>query len=267
MTSDRTPLRERLEKDSDTTFPRETIGFAAQRLMERETDGLCGAGHGERSAERINQCRGTLDRDWQTQAGTVELRIPKLRRGSYFPAFLEPRRTAEKALTAVIQVACVQGVSTRSVDDLVRAMGMDGISKSQVSRLVRRDLWAGAGVPHPPDRGGLAPGPAGRDLRPRPPRRACVSGAVIIAVDGVAQGSVDAVDGIATQGPTPTDAVHGTVRPPAHQREDVGPVSRGQEHASHAPGDSYQRPFVLTGQQARLGFAQTRHGRAAPGPA
>jgi len=72
---------------------------------------------------------------WETRAGSVELRIPKLRRGSYFPGFLEPRRMAEKALTAVIQEACIHGVSTRSVDDLVKALGMSGISKSQVSRL------------------------------------------------------------------------------------------------------------------------------------
>ena len=72
---------------------------------------------------------------WETRAGTVELRIPKLRKGSYFPGFLEPRRMAEKALTAVIQEAYVQGISTRSVDELVKAMGMTGISKSQVSRL------------------------------------------------------------------------------------------------------------------------------------
>ena len=77
----------------------------------------------------------TRDRDWQTRAGTVELRIPKLRKGSYFPSFLEPRRMAEKALTAVIQEAYVQGISTRSVDNLVQAMGGTGVSKSQVSRL------------------------------------------------------------------------------------------------------------------------------------
>ncbi len=135
MTDDKIALRELLEKGSDATFLREMIGFAAQRLMELETDTLCGAGHGERSPERVNQRNGFRDRDWQTRVGTVELRIPKLRKGSYFPAFLEPRRTAEKALTAVIQEAYVQGISTRSVDDLVRAMGMDGISKSQVSRL------------------------------------------------------------------------------------------------------------------------------------
>jgi len=111
------------------------VGFAAQRLMELEVESLTGAAHGERSPERINHRNGYRDRDWETGAGTVELRIPKLRKGSYFPAFLEPRRMAEKALAAVIQEAYVQGVSTRSVDELVKAMGMTGISKSQVSRL------------------------------------------------------------------------------------------------------------------------------------
>src|SRR4030088_1417607 len=135
MTEDKIALRALLEKGSDATFLREMIGFAAQRLMELETDSVCGAGHGERSADRRNQRNGYRERDWETRAGTVELRIPKLRKGSYFPGFLEPRRTAEKALTAVIQEAYVQGISTRSVDELVRAMGMTGISKSQVSRL------------------------------------------------------------------------------------------------------------------------------------
>jgi len=135
MTDDKIALRALLEKGSDATFLREMIGFAAERLMALETESVCGAGHGERSAERRNQRNGYRDRDWETRAGTVELRIPKLRKGSYFPAFLEPRRLAEKALTAVIQEAYIQGVSTRSVDELVKAMGMDGISKSQVSRL------------------------------------------------------------------------------------------------------------------------------------
>ena len=135
MTDDKIALRALLEKGSDTTFLREMIGFAAERLMQLETDTLCGASAHERSADRTNQRNGYRDRDWQTRAGTVELRIPKLRRGTYFPGFLEPRRMAEKALTAVIQEAHIQGISTRSVDDLVRSMGMDGISKSQVSRL------------------------------------------------------------------------------------------------------------------------------------
>ncbi|OYV53899.1 MAG: IS256 family transposase [Acidiphilium sp. 20-67-58] len=135
MTEDKIALSTLLEKSSDASFLREMIGFAAERLMALETETLCNAAPGERSIERLNQRNGYRDRDWQTRAGTVELRIPKLRRGSYFPAFLEPRRMAEKALTAVIQEAYIQGISTRSVDDLVKAMGMDGISKSQVSRL------------------------------------------------------------------------------------------------------------------------------------
>src|SRR6476620_7853156 len=135
MTDDKIALQTLLEKSSDASLLREMIGFAAQRLMALETDALCGAGHGERTAERINQRNGFRDRDWETRAGTVELRIPKLRKGSYFPGFLEPRRMAEKALTAVIQEAYIQGISTRSVDELVKAMGMSGISKSQVSRL------------------------------------------------------------------------------------------------------------------------------------
>ena len=124
MTDDKMALRALLEKGSDATFLRDTIGFAAQRLMELETEGLCGAGPGERSPDRINQRNGYRERDWQTRAGSVELRIPKLRKGSYFPAFLEPRRLAEKALTAVVQEAYIQGISTRSVDELVKAMGM-----------------------------------------------------------------------------------------------------------------------------------------------
>ena len=135
MTEDKIALRALLEKGSDTTFLREMIGFAAERLMALETEQLCGAAPGERTPERRNQRNGYRDRDWETRAGTVELRIPKLRHGSYFPAFLEPRRMAEKALTAVIQEAYIQGISTRSVDELVKALGMEGISKSQVSRL------------------------------------------------------------------------------------------------------------------------------------
>jgi len=135
MTDEMMSLRVLLEKSSDADFLREMIGFTAQRLMELEVEGLTGAAHGERNPERMTQRNGYRDRPWETRAGTVELRIPKLRKGSYFPAFLEPRRLAEKALAAVVQEAYVHGVSTRSVDDLVKAMGMTGISKSQVSRL------------------------------------------------------------------------------------------------------------------------------------
>ena len=103
--------------------------------MALDVDQLCGAEAHERSAERVNHRNGYRRRRWETRAGAIDVQIPKLRKGTYFPEFLEPRRVAEKAMTAVIQEAYIQGVSTRSVDDLVKAMGMTGVSKSQVSRL------------------------------------------------------------------------------------------------------------------------------------
>ena len=128
-------LAELVEKGADADLLREMIQYVAQRMMDMDVEGLCAAGYAERSPERLNSRNGYRERLWETRAGSVDLKIPKLRKGSYFPGFLEPRRTAEKALAAVIQEAYVQGISTRSVDELVKAMGMSGISKSQVSRL------------------------------------------------------------------------------------------------------------------------------------
>lgn len=135
MTKTSIALTELAEKGGDVDLVREMLRFMAQRLMEADVEGLCGAPYGERSIPRENSRNGYRDRTWGTRTGAIDLRIPKLRKGSYFPGFLEPRRTAEKALTAVIQEAYIHGISTRSVDDLVKAMGMSGISKSQVSRL------------------------------------------------------------------------------------------------------------------------------------
>jgi len=135
MTDERMALKALVEKTSDADLLNEMIGFAANRLMALEADALCNAGRHERTADRVNYRNGYRDRMWETRAGSVELKIPKLRKGCYFPMFLEHRRTAERALIAVIQEAYVQGISTRSVDDLVKAMGMTGISKSEVSRL------------------------------------------------------------------------------------------------------------------------------------
>jgi len=135
MTKPMMDLRELVEKSGDADLLKEMIGFAAERLMELEVGVRAGAAYGEKDPERKAQRNGYRERDWQTRAGNVELRIPKLRTGSYFPSFLEPRRAVEKALTAVIQEAYIQGVSTRAMDDLVQAMGGTGISKSQVSRL------------------------------------------------------------------------------------------------------------------------------------
>ena len=136
MTDDRMALMELIEKGADGDLVREMLAFAAERIMEIEVEARTGAEHGSRSPARTNHRNGYRDRAWETRAGRIDLEIPKLRKGTYLPSFLEPRRTAEKALVAVIQEAYVKGISTRSVDDLIKAMGGSGISKSQVSRLV-----------------------------------------------------------------------------------------------------------------------------------
>jgi len=135
MTDDRMALIELIEKGADSDLVRELLAFAADRMMELEVEARTGAPAGARSPDRLTQRNGYRDRPWDTRVGRIDLSIPKLRKGSYLPTFLEPRRTAEKALTAVIQEAYVHGISTRAVDDLVKAMGGSGISKSQVSRL------------------------------------------------------------------------------------------------------------------------------------
>ena len=135
MTDEMMSLRTLLEKSSDADLLREMVGFAAQRLMELEVESLTGAAHGERSPERINHRNGYRERTGRRAPGRSSCASPSCARAATSRCFLEPRRMAEKALAAVIQEAYVQGVSTRSVDDLVKAMGMTGISKSQVSRL------------------------------------------------------------------------------------------------------------------------------------
>ncbi len=135
MTTATMALTELAEKGADVDMLRQMVQFMAQRLMELDVEVRCGAAYDEKNPARLNSRNGYRERTWDTRAGSVELKIPKLRCGSYLPEFLEPRRTAEKALTAVIQEAYVQGISTRSVDELVKALGMSGVSKSQVSRL------------------------------------------------------------------------------------------------------------------------------------
>jgi transposase-like protein len=137
MTEEKMALLELLQKSGGGDFLKEMAELVLQRLMEFEVDGVVGAGRHERSAGRTTWRNGYRDRALETRLGTLDLRIPKLRQGSYFPGFLEPRKTTERALVAVIQEAWIHGVSTRKVDDLVQAMGMSGISKSQVSTLCK----------------------------------------------------------------------------------------------------------------------------------
>jgi putative transposase len=137
MTEDRLPLAELLEKAGDADFLRAVAEAVLQLLMESDVEGLIGAARHERTAERLNYRNGYRERALDTRLGTLQLRVPKLRQGAYFPPFLEPRKVSEKALVAVIQEAWIGGVSTRRVDELVRAMGLSGISKSTVSKLCK----------------------------------------------------------------------------------------------------------------------------------
>jgi putative transposase len=137
MTEERMALIDLLQKSEDGDFLRSVAEAVLQLLMEADVEGLIGAARHERSAERLNYRNGYRDRSFETRLGPLSLRIPKLRQGSYFPPFLEPRKIVEKALVAVIQEAWIGGVSTRRVDELVQAMGLSGISKSQVSKLCK----------------------------------------------------------------------------------------------------------------------------------
>ncbi len=137
MTKTTMNLAELLEKHDEGDFLRAVAEAVLQLLMETDVEGVIGAGRHERADGRTTWRNGYRDRALDTRLGTLNLRIPKLRQGSYFPGFLEPRRTSEKALVAVIQEAWIGGVSTRRVDELVQAMGLSGISKSTVSKLCK----------------------------------------------------------------------------------------------------------------------------------
>jgi len=137
MAEDSMALIELMQKADGGDFLRSLAEAVLQLLMEADVDGLIGASRHERSAERVSYRNGYRDRSLDTRVGSLQLRIPKLRQGSYFPPFLEPRKTSERALVAVIQEAWIGGISTRRVDDLVQAMGLSGISKSQVSKLCK----------------------------------------------------------------------------------------------------------------------------------
>jgi putative transposase len=123
--------------DQDADFLKEGVRVLSQALMEMEVEEYVGAARHERSAGRVGQRNGYRERSWDTRVGTVDLKVPRVRDGGYFPSLLEPRKRAERALSAVVQEAYVHGVSTRKVDDLVKALGMGGISKSRVSELCK----------------------------------------------------------------------------------------------------------------------------------
>jgi len=125
----------KLLEEQDGDVLREGIRVLSQALMEAEVSGVIGAERHERSGDRTTYRNGYRTRTWDTRVGTIELQIPKVRSGAYFPSLLQPRRRIEHALLAVVQEAYVHGVSTRKVDDLMKALGLDGVSKSEVSRI------------------------------------------------------------------------------------------------------------------------------------
>src|SRR3984885_13293799 len=164
MTEDRLPLNELLQKAGDGDFLRAVAESVLQLLMEADVEGLIGAGRHERAADRLNWRNGYRGRTLDTRLGSLNLKIPKLRAGSYFPPFLEARKTTEKALVAVIQEAWIGGVSTRRVDEIAQAMGLSGISKSQVSKLCKEIDERVKAFPRPSARWRLALSVAGCDL-------------------------------------------------------------------------------------------------------
>jgi transposase-like protein len=174
MTEERLALSELLEKAGDGDFLRTVAEAVLQLLMETDVEGLIGAGRYERSGERTTWRNGHRDRVLDTRLGSLQLRIPKLRQGSYFPPFLEARKVSERALIAVIQEAWIGGVSTRRVDEPVQAMGLSGISKSQVFKLCKEIDERDSRVPGPSAGRRMAVSVAGRDLpeaaRGRPDR-------------------------------------------------------------------------------------------------
>jgi len=131
-------LRKHIDAEEGNDTLREMIRAFAEELMDAEVDVLCGAGYGERSPERVNSRNGHRSRPWDTRAGSINLAVPKLRSGSYFPEWLlQPRRRAERALTAVVAQCYLEGVSTRRVEDIAQAMGIEHLSKSQVSNMAQ----------------------------------------------------------------------------------------------------------------------------------
>lgn len=130
-------LRKQME-ETDTDLLREMVREFAEELMDAQVDGLCGAEHGERTEERTNSRNGHRQRRWDTRTGTIDLKIPKLRKGSYFPSWLlEPRQRAERALIQVVAQSYLEGVSSRKILKIARALGIEGISRSQASRMAK----------------------------------------------------------------------------------------------------------------------------------